>query len=98
VLIATEGMKLELDPLVVEVRDLVGRVHTVGTQAHEQLQELHNVVRTVTNWAERADHLVNEVGSAIEPPVLTATRTVNIVCAGMNGFVRVLMNGSNHNQ
>jgi uncharacterized protein YoxC len=96
-LLAVEQFKAELDPLVGETRELVQSVHNLGKQANRQLGDLHNVVRTVGNWAERADDLVNEVGSAIEPPVLTAVRNISIVRAGMNGFMRVLFHGNNSN-
>jgi len=98
VLRSVEQLKTELDPLVGETRELVRGVHNVGNQVNQQLSELHSVVHTIENWAVRVDHLMDEVGSAIEPPVLTAVRNISIVRAGVNGFFHVLLRGNHSNQ
>jgi uncharacterized protein YoxC len=98
VLRSTEQLKAELDPLVGETRELVRGVHKVGNQVNQQLSEFHSVVHAIENWAERADSLIDEVGSALEPPVLTVARNVSIVRAGMDVFFRILLRGNHSNK
>jgi hypothetical protein len=92
-----EHFKAALIPLVDESRDLVRTLTHLGERANRDLDGLTCVVRTVEQWAERADHLVNELGSAIEPPVHSAARTISLARAGMHGFLDVLLHRNNSN-
>jgi len=98
-LVTTHGeLKEKLQVLVDDSHKMVQSVTELTKQAREELNEVSCVVQTARQWAERIDRLVNEVGSAIEPPVHSVVRNINLLRAGVATFLQVLLHRNQHNQ
>src|ERR1017187_1164027 len=97
-LAATEELKIKAQALVEDSHEMVKNVTDLSKRANEELDEVSHVVGTVRQWTERADQLVNEVGSAIEPPVHSIVRNMNLFRTGVTTFLQVLLNRNQHNQ
>ena len=95
--LAVQESKAKLDLLADDSQVLVRHVSHLAKRANQQLDGMDHVVQTVERWVGRADQLVNEVGLAIEPPVLSAVHKMSLVRAGMNGFMQVLLRGNHSN-
>ena len=85
-----EHLKSNVQVLLRDSRELVQNMNVLSNRASQQMDDIGKVVHTVHQWTERADRLVNEVGSAIEPPVFSVVQNMNLIRAGMAMFLRVL--------
>lgn len=98
-LVNTAGeLKEKLQVLVEDSHEMVRNVTELSKRANQQLDEVSRVVHTARQWTERADQLVNEIGSAIEPPVHSLVRNMNLVRTGIATFLQVLSHRNQHNQ
>ena len=95
---AVEELKAEMKPLAQETRVVVNRLGDLSARAQEQWMEVEGIIGTARHWSERANHLVEEVGATVEPPILAATRGVRRLRRGLETFVQVLLNRSHHQQ
>ena len=96
--ITAADLKEKLQLLVEDSHTMVRNVTELSKRANQQLDEVSRVVQTARQWAERADRLVNEVGSAIEPPVHSLVRNMNLFRTGIATFLQVLSHRNQHNQ
>ena len=71
-----EEAKSDLKAMIQDSRTMVQDISRLAAHANEQLDELDKIVGIARKWSEQADNLVEEVGSAVELPVLKALRTV----------------------
>jgi hypothetical protein len=55
-----------------------------------------SVAFIVQQWTERADRLVNVVGSTVEAPVLSLLRSLNLLGTGATAFLRELFRHNHH--
>ena len=94
--IAVGQLKTDVNVLVHDSREFVQNVNALATRANQQMDDVHQVVRTVRQWTERADRLVSEVGTAIEPPVFSLVRNVNLVRVGVTSFLGALLTRNRH--
>ena len=76
-------LKAEVSLLVQDGRELLHNVNELSTRAHQQCDDVERVIQTVRGWTERADRVVEEVGSVLEPPILTAARNAQIFRKGI---------------
>ena len=85
-----EELKAEVSPLVQDGRKLLHNVNELSTRVHRQCDEVEDVIQTVRGWTgQRADRVVEEVGSVLEPPILTAARNSRTSFArGSRSFLR----------
>ena len=83
--------------MIQDSRKVLCSVNELSLRAREQCDDVDQVLQTVRGWTERVDHVVDEVGSAIEPPVLAAARNVQIVYKGITKFFETFMNRNHHN-
>ena len=90
-------MKADLEVLVQHSHELISDVTEVSRKVTQQVDEVETVVRTVRQWTERIDHVVEEVGSAIEPPIFTAVRNLNLFRRGTAAFLQALFHLDQHN-
>jgi methyl-accepting chemotaxis protein len=98
-LVITVGeLKEKLQLLAEDSHTMVQNVTEVSKRANQQLDEISHVVQTARQWTERVDRLVNEVGSAIEPPVHSMVRKMNLFRTGVATFLQVLSHRNQHNQ
>jgi uncharacterized protein YoxC len=97
--LTAEQLKANVDGLVHDSREMVRSVNGLATRANQQMDEAAEVVQTVQQWTKRADRLVNEVGAAIEPPVFSLLRNMNLLRTGATTFLQALFhNKQNNNQ
>ncbi len=96
--IAAEELKEKAQALVEDSHEMVKNVAELSKRANEELDEVSRVVQTVRRWTERVDRLVNEIGSAIEPPVHSMIRNVGLFRTGVATFLQVLLHRNQHNQ
>ena len=90
-------LKAEVSLLVQDSRKVLYSVNELALRAHEQCDDVEQVLQTVRGWTERVDHVVEEVGSAVEPPVLAAARNVQIFYKGIAKFFETFLNRNHHN-
>jgi uncharacterized protein YoxC len=96
--LAADKMKISLESLILDSRELVSNVKLLSERANIQLENVDHLVGTVHKWMERADRLVNEVGSAIEPPVFSLIRNVNLVRSVVSTFLQRFRHPDQENQ
>ena len=87
---AVEELKAEVNPLAREMRVMVEGFRELSAGVQEQWSEVERIVDTARSWSERANHLVQEVGSMVESPLLAASRNVRTLRNGFGAFVRAL--------
>ena len=98
-LVITVGeLKEKLQLLAEDSHTMVRNVTELSKRANQQLDDVSHVVQTARQWTERADRLVNEVGSAIEPPVHSMVRNMNLFRTGIAAFLQFFSNRNHHNQ
>ena len=94
---AAEQMKADLQVLVQDSHELISKVTEVTGRVSQQVDEAETVMRTVRQWTDRADRIVEEVGSAIEPPLFSAVRNLNFFRKGAVAFLQALFHHNQHN-
>jgi uncharacterized protein YoxC len=90
-------LKAEVSLLVQDSRKLLHSVNELSTRANQQCDEVERVIQTVRGWTDRMDRIVEEVGSVVEPPILTIARNAQVIRKGVARFFEALMN-RNHRQ
>jgi uncharacterized protein YoxC len=93
-----EELKSNTQLLAQDSRELVRSLNDLCRRANQQMDELSQILRTAQQWTQRADRLVEEVGSAIEPPVFSLARNLNLFRTGATTFLRTLFHLNHHNQ
>lgn len=83
-------MKADLYLLLQESREMVRNANELSKRVNLQMDDVNKVVHIVEHWTERVDRIANEVSLAIEPPVLSVVRNMNLLRAGVSVFLRVL--------
>lgn len=86
-----EELKSDVKLLVQDSRTMIQNVNNLSGRAHQQLDEVDKVVRIVREWSERANRIVEEVGAAVEPPILFAARNIGIFRKGLSIFLNALL-------
>src|SRR6266403_335161 len=79
-----DELKSDVKLLVQDSRTMVQNVNDLASRAHRELDEVHNVIRIVRAWSERADRIVEEVGDVVEAPIFMVTRIIGIVHQGLS--------------
>ena len=95
---AVEDLKSEVTPLAQETRVVVENLRELSGRVQEQWKEVEKIVDTARIWSQRANHLVDEIGSVVEPPIFAASRNIQILRAGLATFVRALSNRKQQHQ
>jgi uncharacterized protein YoxC len=91
-----EELRAEISRLVQDGHKLMHNVNELSTRVHRQCDEIERVIQTVRGWTERADRVVEEVGSVLEPPILTAARNAHILRKGIAKFFETFLNRTHH--
>jgi uncharacterized protein YoxC len=95
---AAKESKADMRTLVEHSHELMRNVTELSKRASKQLDEVDQVVATVREWTEHADHFLHEVGSVVEPPVFTIVRNMNLLRSGVTGFMHALLHFSRRDQ
>lgn len=90
-----EDLKTDVQLLVQDTRTLVRNVNELSTRAHQQMDEVQKVVSVVRGWSERANRIVEQVGAAVEPPLLTIARNINFFRTGLSVFLNAILHRNN---
>ena len=93
-----EDLKSNTQLLAQDSRELVRNLNDLCRRANQQMDELGQIVRTAQQWTQRANRLVEEVGAAVEPPVFSLVRNLNVFRTGVTTFLRTLFHLNYHNQ
>jgi uncharacterized protein YoxC len=72
-----EEMKTDLKLLIQDLRVTVQNINLLSARANQQLDDLGQIVRVVQGWSTRANHVVEEVSSAVEAPFIMLMRGVS---------------------
>jgi len=91
-----EELKAEVSVLVQDSRKLLYSVNELSTRANQQCDDIEQVIQTVRNWTGRVDRVVEEVGTILEPPLLTAARNAQIFRKGIAKFFETFLNRNHH--
>jgi len=94
---AVEELKAEMTPLAQETRVVVARLRDLSERAQEQWKEVEGIIDTARRWSGRADRLVEEIGDAVEPPIVAAARGIRRLRRGLEVFTTVLLNRTARN-
>jgi outer membrane murein-binding lipoprotein Lpp len=98
-LVITVGqLKDKLEALAQDSHAMVRNVTELSKRANQQLDEVGHVVQTARQWTDRADKLVNEIGSAVEPPVHSLLRNMSLLRTGFATFFQFFSHRNQHNQ
>ena len=89
-------LKAEVSLLVQDSRTLLHSVNELSTRANQQCDDVERVIQTIRGWTERVDRVVEEVGIAVEPPILAAARNVQILYKGITKFFETFSNRNHH--
>ena len=98
-LVVTAGLlKADMAVIVHHGQALMQNVNVLVTRANRQMDDVEQVVRTVRQWAERTDRLVDALGATLEPPVVAMVRNLNLLRTGVTTFFQALMQRNQRNQ
>jgi hypothetical protein len=95
---AVEELKVEVSPLVQETRIVVERLRDLSGRVQGQWREVEEIIDTARAWSRRANHLVEGIGSVVEPPILGVSRNILILRKGLETFVRAFTNRKQQHQ
>ena len=95
---AVEVLKAEVSPLAQETRVVVERLRELSGRVQGQWVEVERIIDTARTWSQRANHLVEGIGSVVEPPILGASRKIHIFRKGLETFVRAFSNRKQQHQ
>ena len=91
-----EELKAEVSILVQDSRTLLHSVNELSTRANKQCDDVERVIQTVRSWTDRVDRVVEEFGTAIEPPILAMARNVQVFYKGITKFFEAFSNRNHH--
>jgi uncharacterized protein YoxC len=85
-----EELNTELKGLLQDSRIMVQNIGAVTSHVNEQLDELDKIVGIITRWSERADHVVEEVGTTVEMSFLKVKRSIEAFFQASRFVVRLV--------
>jgi len=84
-----EELNTELKGLVQDSRTMIRNVSAVTSHVNQQLDELDRIVGILTRWSERADHVVEVVGTTAEMPFLKVKSSIKTLFLILRFIVRL---------
>jgi uncharacterized protein YoxC len=90
-------LKTEVSLLIQDSRKVLHNANELSTRAHQQCDDVERVIQTVRSWTERVDRVIEEVGSVLEPSLLTVARNAQIFRKGAAKFFETFLNRNHHN-
>ena len=91
-----EDLKAEVSLLIQDSRQLLHNVNELSIRANQQCDDVERVIQTVRGWTDRVDRVVEEVGSVLEPPILTVARNAQVIRKGIAKFFETFLNRNQH--
>lgn len=93
--LSAEHLEANVALLVQDSREMVRSVNEITRRAQPPVDDAARVLRLARQWTERADRLVDEVGSVIEPPVYSLVRSLGLFGEGASTFIRAVFHNNN---
>ena len=87
---SADEVKLRLNDVLKDSNELIRNLNVMTCHLQGELAEVDRLVQTARLWTHRADRLVDEVGSVVEPPVQAMARTNQVLRAGLGAFIKTL--------
>ena len=84
-----EELNTELKGLLQDSRTMVQNISAVTNHVNQQLDELDRIVGIITRWSERADHVVEKVGTIAEMPFVKVTHSIKAFFQAWRLIVRL---------
>jgi uncharacterized protein YoxC len=84
-----EELNTELKGLVQDSRTMIQNISSVISHVNEQLDELDSIVGIIKKISERANHVVEEVGTTVELPFLKMKHSVKAFFQAWRFIVRL---------
>jgi hypothetical protein len=81
----------ELSGLIQESREAVKELRLVAARATQPLDDLGAITHTARGWTERADRVVDAVGTVAEPPLFFLSKKVKTIGAFGRGLLQGLL-------
>lgn len=86
-----EELRTAVQVVVHDGRELMWTVSELSKRVTRQMDDVDQVVCTARQWTERADRLVNAVGSIVEPPVFALAAGTKLARVGVKAFLQSLL-------
>jgi hypothetical protein len=78
----------ELSELIRESRQLVGELRQAVARASDPMEDLAHMTRTARGWTDRADRLIDAVGTVAEPPLFFLSKNIKTVGGMVSGVLQ----------
>ncbi|MFO7535503.1 MAG: DUF948 domain-containing protein [Kiritimatiellia bacterium] len=95
---SVEETRVQVEGVLKEVKILVQNANGLSGRVHLEMDEVDRMLHLAREWTERADRVVDGVGSVIEPPVQSLVRTSGLIRAGFGAFIKTLFELKNLKQ
>ena len=91
----SEQLKNKLDVLVSDSDEMVRNVNELVSRTKLQMDTAGEVVDTVRQWTDRADRLIEQAASVVEPPVFALAKKAELFRRFASTFLQVLFRPKN---
>src|ERR1051325_11699408 len=71
---AAEELQADLRVLVRDLRETLQGLKEISQRAHSQMDNVEHLLKVARGWVDRVDLIVEEVGTAVERPILRTAR------------------------
>jgi len=89
--LTTERLEASAQSLLQDSRGLVQSISDLSERTNRYMEEVGKVSRVVQLWTERVDQFVRQVGSLVEPPILSLVCNSTVLRVGVAAFLRTLL-------
>jgi hypothetical protein len=89
-----EQLRQESKTLISGINATVEKVRALAQLAEDQWFEVEKIIGIARDWAQRADHVVDEIGSIVEPPLSAVSRRASLARIGFKAFLQTLRSRS----
>ncbi len=89
--LTTERLEASAQALLQDSRGLVQSISELSERTNQYMEEVGKVSRVVQIWTERVDQFVRQVGSLVEPPILSLLFNSKMLRVGATVFLRTLL-------
>jgi len=84
-----EELNMELKGLVQDSRTMVQNITAATIRVNGQLDELESIVGVIRRWSERANHVVDEVGTTFEASFRKANQSTRSIFQAWGFIMRL---------
>lgn len=88
-----EELRTNAEVTMHDGRELMWQVNELSKRVTRQMDEVDQIVCIARQWTERADRLVDGVGSIVEPPVMALAQGSRLARVGLTAFLKALFLG-----